>query len=146
MTEPRITLHEHPSPGDERVVLDGLLAFNVGFLGDPGHVPIRLFVRDDAGAVLGGLLGHVRWRWLYVAKLWLPEALRGRGHGSRLLREAETYARARARVGASLDTFEYQALPFYRRHGYEVVGRLDGFPPGYCQYILRKSPLGAADA
>ncbi|HVE79377.1 MAG TPA: GNAT family N-acetyltransferase [Gemmatimonadaceae bacterium] len=146
MPEPTITLHEHPSPDDERVVLDGLLAFNVGFLGDPRTVPIALFVRDGAGEVLGGLLGHLKWRWLYIAKFWLPEALRGQGYGSRLLREAEAYARTHDCVGAAIDTFEYQALPFYRRHGYEIVGRLDGFPPGYCQYFLRKSPLGAPDA
>jgi GNAT superfamily N-acetyltransferase len=146
MTEPTITLHEHPALEDERVVLDGLLAFNVAFIGDPRHVPVGLFVRDNDGTVLGGLLGHVKWRWLYVAKLWLPESMRGRGYGSRLLRDAEAYALAHDCLGAAIDTFEYQALPFYRRHGYEVVGRLDGFPPGYSQYFLRKSPLEAANA
>jgi hypothetical protein len=37
-----------------------------------------------------------------------------------------------------LDTFEYQALPFYERHGYELFGTLDGYPPGWRQYHVRK--------
>ncbi len=93
---------------------------------------------DDRQVVVGGLLGHVKWRWLYVEKLWLPESLRGQGHGSRLLAEAEAFASARGCLGVHLDTFEHQALPFYRQHGYEVFGVHEGFPPGYCQYHLKK--------
>jgi hypothetical protein len=38
-----------------------------------------------------------------------------------------------------LDTFEFQALPFYERRGYRVFGTLDGFPPGYRRFYLQKS-------
>ena len=46
-----------------------------------------------------------------------------------------------------LDTFEYQALPFYRKLGYELYGTLDGYPPGCRQYYLRKvRPTGSISA
>jgi GNAT superfamily N-acetyltransferase len=134
----RVSVEEDPAPADKQVVVDGLLAFNVGYIGDPGVTPMAVFLRGADGEVLGGLLGRVKWRWLYIEKFWLPDSLRGQGHGSRLLAAAEDFAAARGCLGVHLDTFEYQALPFYRRHGYEVFGVHEGFPPGYRQYHLKK--------
>jgi GNAT superfamily N-acetyltransferase len=142
----RITVEADPRPEDRRVVVDGLLAFNVAVLGEPGLVPLGVFLRDAGGAVRGGLLARIQWRWMYVEKLWLPADLRGRGVGGRLLRAAEDYARARGCIGAYLDTFEFQALPFYEKQGYALFGTLDGYPPGYRQFFLRKSLADAGDA
>src|SRR5919201_4305290 len=141
----RITVDEDPRPEERRVVVDGLLAFNVAVIGDPEFVSFGVFLRDDDGAARGGLLARIQWRWMYVEKFWLPAELRGGGAGSRLLRAAEQYARSRGCVGAYLDTFEFQALPFYEKQGYTLFGTLDGYPPGYRQFFLRKS-LGDADA
>lgn len=140
-----VTVESRPDPADERVVLDGLLRFNVGYIGEPDLLPVAVFIRDADGRVLGGLLGHTKWRWMYIAKFWLPDELRGRGHGTRLLRAAEEEARRRGCHGISLDTLEYQALPFYQKNGYEMFGVLDGFPPGYKQYFLKKTLAAAHD-
>ena len=51
---------------------------------------------------------------------------------------AESRARERGCIGVYLDTFEYQARPFYERLGYELFGTLEGYPPGYRQYYLAK--------
>ena len=133
-----VSVDDEPDPTDRQVVVDGLLRFNIGFIGDPHFAPLGVFVRDAMGDVVGGLVGHTRWEWLYVEKLWLPDELRGRGLGSRLLRAAESRARERGCRGVYLDTFEYQALPFYQKLGYELFGTLDDFPPGYRQFYLRK--------
>ena len=141
MTAPpalHVTVDEAPDAHDAQVVLDGLLAFNVAVLGDPDFRQLGCFVRDADGRPLGGLLGHLRWRWLYVSKLWVPDALRGRGWGSRLLAAAEAFAWRHGCRGAYLDTFEYQALPFYQKQGYELFGTLDGYPPGHRQFFVRK--------
>jgi GNAT superfamily N-acetyltransferase len=135
----RVVLEESPHADDARVVREGLLQFNRGLIGDPEETQLGVFARDGSGRVVGGLLGHVKWKWLYVAKLWLPDELRGRGVGTRVMREVEQYARRRACHGIYLDTFEYQALPFYEKLGYEQFGVLEGYPPGYRQYHLRKA-------
>lgn len=135
----RVDLEERPRADDARVVTEGLREFNRAVIGDPDEVHLGVFVRDEAGRVVGGLLGHVRWRWVYVAKLWLPDELRGRGVGTRVMREVESYARRNDCLGIYLDTFEYQALPFYEKLGYEQFGVLEGYPPGYRQFHLRKS-------
>ena len=139
MTDLRVELDERPRADDARVVNEGLLEFNRAVIGDPDEVQLGVFVRDDAGRVIGGLLGHLRWRWVYVAKLWLPDELRGRGVGTRVMQEVESYARRHDCLGVYLDTFEYQALPFYEKLGYEQFGVLEGYPPGYRQFHLRKA-------
>jgi GNAT superfamily N-acetyltransferase len=139
VTDLRVEVEENPHAADARVVGEGLLEFNRAVIGDPHETQLGVFVRDASGHVVGGLLGHVRWKWLYVAKLWLPDELRGRGLGSRVMREVEQYARRQGCHGIYLDTFEYQALPFYAKLGYEQFGVLEGYPPGYRQYHLRKT-------
>ena len=139
MTErPRISVEQGAPAADVAAVGAGLRAFNVARIGDPGEEPVHVFLRDAEGRVVGGLLGHIRWRWLYVAKLWVGEAHRGAGHGAALLAAAEERARARGCLGAYLDTFEYQARPFYEKLGYRLFGTLEGYPPGYRQYHLAK--------
>ena len=133
----RISIDTKLSAEDEAIVVRGLLAFNEGWIGPSNEQQLKLVARDGEG-VVGGLIGHTRWNWLYVAKLWVHERARGSGVGTRLLNAAEDLARARGCVGASLDTFEYQARPFYEKLGYELFGTLDGYPPGYRQFYLRK--------
>ena len=70
--------------------------------------------------------------------LWVREDLRGRGHGSRLLEDAEEFAIASGGIAVHLDTGGDEALPFYEHRGYEVFGTLEGFPPGARQHFLRK--------
>jgi GNAT superfamily N-acetyltransferase len=139
VSDPRIELKENPTEADRRVIVDGLLDFNRRVIGEPDERELAVVVRDAQDQVVGGLLGHVRWRWLYVSKLWLPETLRGKGIGTRLMREVEAYAKQRDCDGVFLDTFEYQALPFYEKLGYEQFGTLEGYPPGYRQFYLRKT-------
>lgn len=134
---PTITLEERPDPGDQQTVLDGLLAFNRAIAGDPQLTPFSVFLRSD-GAVVGGLIARLAWGWLYVEKFWIAESHRGQGHGTRLLAEAERFARERGCHSAHIDTLEFQALPFYERFGYRVWGVLEGYPPGYRKYHVRK--------
>jgi GNAT superfamily N-acetyltransferase len=136
--KPDVRIDNDVSEGDEAAIVRGLLAFNEKWLGPSNDQPVRFVARDEAG-VVGGLLGHTRWNWLYVAKLWVDERARGRGIGTQLLMAAEELARARGCTDVSLDTFEYQARPFYEKLGYELFGTLDGYPPGYRQFYLRKS-------
>jgi GNAT superfamily N-acetyltransferase len=135
---PRVSVEASPTEADVAIVQAGLLAFNVARIGDPGEEPVHVFLRDEAGDVGGGLLGHIRWRWLYVAKLWVHESLRGGGSGAALMEAAEEHARRRGCIGAYLDTFEYQARPFYEKLGYRLFGTLEGYPPGYRQFYLAK--------
>jgi GNAT superfamily N-acetyltransferase len=133
-----VRIDDDVTPADEACVVRGLLAFNEVRLGPSGEQPVKFVVRDSASRVVGGILGHTRWRWLYIAKLWVDERGRDKGVGSRLMAAAEDLARSRGCTDANLDTFDYQARPFYEKLGYELFGTLEGYPPGSRQYYLRK--------
>ena len=133
-----VSVEPDASPADVETVQAGLRAFNVARIGPPNEEPVQIFLRDADARVVGGLLGHIRWHWMYVAKLWIDDAHRGAGHGVELMAAAESLARARGCLGIYLDTFEYQARPFYEKLGYALFGTLEGFPPGYRQYFLAK--------
>jgi len=120
-------------------VMEGLHAFNYATTGHAASFPANFIVRGEAGDVLGGLLGYVWARWLHVTYLWLAEPARGRGCGSRLIREAEAYALKRGAVGSTLETYSFQARPFYESLGYAVCGQIDDYPPGHTKFILKKA-------
>lgn len=116
----------------------GLRAFNRQQLGYDDAQRVVLLVRDAHGEIAGGLLGYTFWDWLAIDTLWLDEAARGQGLGTRLLQAAEEEAIARGISRALVDTMDWQAPEFYQRHGYELFGELDGFAGGHKRYYFRK--------
>lgn len=139
----KVTVEPNASAQDVATVQTGLRQYNIGFIGDPEEEAVNIFLRDENGAVVGGLLGHIKWKWLYVSKLWVADDHRGKGHGAELMQAAEDHARSRECIGSYLDTFEYQARPFYEKIGYQMFGTLEGYPPGYRQFFLSKSLCAA---
>ncbi len=141
----RITVEEAPGlSGRDQIGRDevwaGLLAFNEAQAG-PGSFasrPLSVLLRDEAGAVLGGLVGRSYSGWLYVELFHIPEAHRRVGLGREMLTLAEREAVARGCVGVRLETYSFQAPGFYARMGYSVVGRLRDCPPGHTRFSLAK--------
>jgi len=106
--------------------------------GDTQEVPLEVYAIEGA-AMVAGLTAHTWGRWLHVDLLWVHEGRRGSGLGTRLLGRAEQVAREeRGCVGARLDTWGFQARPFYEKHGYAVFGVLEDYPPGETEYLLAK--------
>src|ERR1051326_4848312 len=116
-----------------------LREYNIAQVGPSGHRPLTLFLRDAEGAIVGGLRGSTAWNGLYVSTFVLKEEIRRQGWGSRLLAAAEEEGRKRGCTFAYLDTFSFQALPFYQKQGYSIFGVLEDYPPGHRCYFLRKS-------
>jgi len=120
-------------------IVNGLDMHNIAATALPDYCPVNFVLRGGRGDVLGGVLGLLWGGWLQVTCLWVAEATHGAGHGTRLLNNAEAYARSRGAVGAALETYSFQARPFYERLGYEVFSALDGYPPGHVKFFLRKA-------
>jgi GNAT superfamily N-acetyltransferase len=141
MQDPIIDIiHENPTQADQRSILDALLAFNVTRSGMSDDEPdFAVLVRDPwAKEVIGGLYAVDGYGWAFVKYLVVPEEYRGKGVGSRLLTAAEEIARSRGYIGMWLDTFEFQARPFYEKMGYEIFGELEGGPGAMQRYFLKK--------
>jgi GNAT superfamily N-acetyltransferase len=131
------------TPGEEEVRLGPLgprlRAFNYGHLGEyPPQQPLWLNLKDEAGALQGGLRGFVVLHWLRVEILFVEAPWRGQGWGSRLLRAAEDEARVRGARQAGVETFDFQAPEFYRRQGYEQGSCLADYVDGHSLFFYRK--------
>ncbi|MEC3883349.1 GNAT family N-acetyltransferase [Halobacillus sp. HZG1] len=100
---------------------------------------IQLYVEDDEGAVRGGLLAEICWNWLEIHTLMVDEELRGSGYGSKLLMEAERTASEKACDFIKVDTLSFQALDFYKKHGYREFGVLEHVGRDFKHYYLMKN-------
>ena len=119
-------------------VRDGIRNADPPDVGRRDWQPLAISARDANGVIIGGVYGATMWSWLMIDGLWVDEALRGRGLGSRLLLRSEAIAIERGCRGSWLGTFDFQARAFYERHGYTVFAELTGFPPGHTHHHLWK--------
>jgi GNAT superfamily N-acetyltransferase len=127
-----------PDVKDANVVRNGLEGFHASQGIPADWIQLAIFIHHEQDGLVGGLTGGTYWGWLYVARLWIQESLRGQGFGSRLLQDAEQEAVRRGCHHVYLDTHELQALPFYLKHGYTVFGELSDCPVGFRRYFLQK--------
>ena len=127
-----------PTDADRAAIVAPLRAFNVAQAGDPGIEQLALLLEDDSGNTLGGLWGRIGYDWLFVEYLSVPEEHRTGGWGRKLMAEAEAIARARGLTGIWLDTYDWQARPFYEKLGFKLFGTIEDFPPGHERYFLKK--------
>lgn len=103
------------------------------------ELPLDVWLLDEDGTLAGGLAGRTWAYWLHVDLLWVDARHRGEGHGARLLAQAERTAREdRACTRSRLETWDFQAPAFYRKHGYEVAGEVADYPPGVHEFTLVK--------
>jgi len=127
-----------PAAEDLAALTRGLVASNDARGPWEAWQRVTFFLRGADDTLLGGLDGHTHWAWLFVGKLWVHAAHQRRGYGRALMAAAEREAAARGCGNAHLDTFDFQALQFYRQLGYSVFAELADFPPGHTHYFLRK--------
>lgn len=138
VTGPRLIVPDEPLADDRAAILAGLAAFNRIHV-DPGSSgPLAVLLKDPSGATIGGLWGSTLFCWLRIELLFVPEALRHSGLGSAILARAEAVAASRQCIGASLETYSFQARGFYEKLGYTLVGTIHDSPPGGARHILQK--------
>lgn len=133
-----LTIETDPSPTDIKALGDGLTEHALPTTRAPGFLPLAVFARDADGRLVGGISALVNWNWLQIALVWISPELRRNGLGSQLLSRIESAGKERGCTNAHLDTFSYQARPFYERHGYELFATLDDYPTGHQRFFLRK--------
>ena len=129
---------EEPSPALVAALEERLYEFNADATGLRDGRGLAVVARDARGAVAAAAAGYTWGGMSEVRQLWVRDDLRGRGLGTRLLREAEEEARRRGCDRMFLSTHSFQAPAFYRKLGYVEVAQVSGWPPGHGHIYLRK--------
>ena len=121
-----------------QAVLDGLARFNKNKTNMEPPKAIPIFMRDGKNQIVGGVIGHTFGDWLHIGLLWVEESLRNKGNGTKLLKMIENEAvKCRCKY-VDLDTFSFQAKPFYEKNGYTLFATLDNYPEGHSKHFLKK--------
>jgi GNAT superfamily N-acetyltransferase len=119
-----------------------LLASLGGHAAQGDRARFGVIARDEDARLLGGLIGSTSYGWLLIKMLWVAEAARGQGLGTRLMKTAEATALARGCHGAWLDTSGLRAAAFYCSLGYRPFGTLENRrgeqPEGHRRFFLCK--------
>lgn len=100
---------------------------------------IWVFVHNDSGELYGGLIGKRKGDWFCIDFLWVAEGMRGKKLGSEIMIAAEIRMRNEGCSYLQVDTFSFQALPFYEKLGFKLNNTIDNFPhEGMKRYYLIK--------
>jgi len=123
-----------PAEEDRKAILEPLLAYNLAKAGEEHYKRLALFLRDNGNEIQGGLWAKLYYDWLFVDLLFVPEAMRGENLGSKLLRDAEDWAKVRVAKGLGSIPSRFRLLSFTRSkammslaHLRTILGRTAGF-------------------
>ncbi len=94
---------------------------------------------DADGKLIGGAIGRTWGLCCELLELWVAPDSRRLGVGSDLLIKFENHARQRGCTAFYLTTLSYQAPNFYKKHGYESIANIAGYPNGIVKYLMLKT-------
>ncbi|QJI29415.1 GNAT family N-acetyltransferase [Pseudomonas sp. ADAK18] len=124
----------------EHVIGSGLAAFNEQIAGFNDRRPLNVLVKDPhTREILGGITGRTTLGMAFLDLFHLPDALRGSGMGTQLLRAFEDEARTRGCRSAVLYTISFQAPGFYEKNGWVRFGEVPCDPQGTHRVFMSKT-------
>jgi GNAT superfamily N-acetyltransferase len=132
-----VVIEETPSKETLAVIDNGLDVYNAKF-SPTEFTEFATALKTATGEVKGGIYAQAWAGMLFIKWLWIDEAYRRGGNGRKLMAAAEAEGRKRGCTAVWLDTFEFQARPFYEKLGYSHFGTLD-YPAGFKRYFLQKA-------
>lgn len=134
----RLHVETNPAAQDIQFLEDRINEYNKAETGIYDAKLLAIFLHRENNEMIAGIFG---WTWggcCEIQYLWVHQDRRREGYGKKLLLAAEQEAEARGCHQVVLDTHSFQALEFYGKLGYEIIGWHDDYPHGYRKYYLRK--------
>lgn len=100
--------------------------------------PFSIFIVDQEKKKHGGVTGVTYYGCLYIDMLFVDKPLRSQGWGAKLMSGAEKIGKEHRCTFATVNTMDWEALPFYQRLGYEVEFIREGYQLNSKMFMLRK--------
>lgn len=130
---------QNPAPADIKYLTQGLADYADEMRQQKPQEDFAFFLRDEQDKIIAGCNGIIYYGCMYVDQLWVDAAHRGQNHGSKLLREAEDYAKRKGCFCVTLDTMDWEALGFYKKQGYDLeFERRDYVGGAMLFFLIRK--------
>lgn len=97
-----------------------------------------IFIRNQKQDIVGGVSGMFIYGSFYVDSLWVDNTLRQQGWGTKLMQEIEKIGKEHGALFMTVDTMDWQALPFYQKLGYSIEFIREGYAKNSKMFMLRK--------
>lgn len=118
------------------IVEAGLLEFNSLVAPMSEIKEIAIYLKNEQNKIIGGGFGR-GWGEIYEGqRLWVADEFRKSGLGKRILLAFEQAVLERGGRKIILETYSFQARPFYEKLGYRIVCEIGGMPNGIMKYIM----------
>jgi ribosomal protein S18 acetylase RimI-like enzyme len=134
----QISYEANPKSADVQILNDGIMEQAIQKKGMKNPDSFALFIRDENEKIVGGCSGNTNFGALYIGQLWVAEILRGKGYGTRLMQKAESLAKEINCNFITVNTFDWEALDFYKKLGFYVEFKSEGYDKNSVFYFLRK--------
>lgn len=107
---------------------------------ETGH---QFFILEDDGKVIG-FCSYSRQKWVAkLHKLYLQPNMKGQGHGTALIAQVESSARAEGCEAVELSVNRFNsAIEFYKKQGYSIIRETDTEVGGgflRSDYVMQKN-------
>ena len=94
---------------------------------------------DQEDNIIAGCTGYIYpWGLMYIDDMWVNEKYRRQELGSNVLQAVEKVAEEKGCYIITLGTWDFQAKPYYLKHGYTVFSIKKDCPKGHEDYELYK--------
>ena len=117
---------------------DKLSEFDENFITYRLEGDILLGIKENGKIIAGLGACMTAFKILYVSTVFVEEAYRRKGYGTKLMQEMEKRAKEMGANTIRLDTFSWQGKDFYQALGYQVVGSYENKEDGYAEYFFLK--------
>ncbi|WP_228407326.1 GNAT family N-acetyltransferase [Proteus faecis] len=104
----------NPTSNEINEIYKGLLIHNLHYIQMEQYTPLAVF-KEESSKKIDGITGDILGNWLRIRYLWVDKAYRGKDIGTELLQTMELAAKEKGAKYAEVDTFSFQALPFYQK-------------------------------
>jgi GNAT superfamily N-acetyltransferase len=133
-----IELVESPTPSLIDFFENRIEEFNLIHWEIKEKKPLAVQIKDEGGNIVAGAAAKTFGLWLLLDNLWVSDSLRGQKVGSKILLKLEEAAIKRGCQFVLLNTLNFQAMPFYEKHGYKVEWIQKNYPRDGCKYFMTK--------
>lgn len=133
-----IECQNDPHPEISDLLFEGIVEEASDKKGMPRMERFGIFLKDFKGKVLGGATCLIYYGCLYTDLLWVEKGMRKKGAGQKIMQEAERIGKERKCSFATVNTMDWEALPFYQKLGYVIEFERTGYDKESKMYMLRK--------
>lgn len=130
-------INENPSEKDINEVRHRLQEHNSSYWEVDSKYKFTITLKNG-NDLIGGIIFTIFGEWLEIDFFWVNPNNRAKGYGKQLLDQAEDFAKKKGCKMSFLNTFNFQAKPFYEKNGYLIVHTQKCFPVTNTRYLMEK--------